>query len=683
MSRSAEEGLDWIQLACSTIRETVLAQPAIWQDPAAERGSLEDRFDLLMEVLEDLARSSEWLVLWDLQETLIALAAANLDLTLRHVRFWVEEGEGLQPIFGVQALLRLAATHPREVLELLVGVVRKPRFQEDFWLARTLVAAARSLGDQRHGSPLAQPDRERLRKIVEAYAVDSPVALIRGVALAALPFVSRSRDLAVVQERAKAETWSWALWNLAFGLQEWQPRPDDGEWLWDCLEILAHNASEHVRYAVDCTVAKLQSLIPEHRLKRIDLRLRGSRWLKRYPRPCSPRSARVGVIYSPAFLEPAYDNHVECRERIQVIVEKLESVGSDQFTWIEPRMATFDEVRWAHTEMSDRHRDRSPWPRYLEDVVESSRLRLVGDSAERLRSGPSELRFESCEAALLSAGGVLRGVDFVLGGEALAAFAINRPPGHLANNMICIFNNVAIAAHYARKVYGIERIFILDFDAHHGSHTYRVFRQDPAVIYFSIHQEGNYAAEAGLIDHTGIEEGEGFTFNMTYPSSMGDDGYACLVESLMEPVMREWKPGLILLSAGFDGHFGDPLTRGRLTESAYIHLAERIRAVALDLGIKVVATMEGGYGLEGMANSLVQMLRVFGDWPMTSEEIGFSKRPDGIELNRETGLASARESVRSRVELMAALKARRPDYPFDLDLPHWRAILADEPPGQG
>lgn len=679
MAKAGGEGLDWIQLACSTIRETVLAQPATWQVPAGERPFLEERLDLLMEVLEDLTRTSDWVVLWDVEETLIALARANSDLTLRHVRFWLEEGDGLQPVFGIQALLRLSRFHASEVRDLLLSVASQPRFQQDFWLARTLVAAAKALGSPTLGSPLSLPDREKLRQLLDTLAMESPVPSIRGVALAALPFVSRSRHLPRIRQRIAEETWPWALWNLAFELQDWSAG-EDAEWLWETLERLAELPNAHVRYAVDCVVDRLRDSMPEDRCKAIGQRLRGNRWRKNHFSSFIQAGAgKVGVVYSPAFLEPAYDNHVECRERIQVIVDKLERVAPDRFSWIDPRMATSAEVRLAHSRFSDRHRDRSPWPYYLEDVMESSRLRRErGGSSLRTRSGPSELRFESYEAALLSAGGVLCGIDFVLKTEALAAFAINRPPGHLANNTICIFNNVAIAAEYARRTYVMDRVFIVDFDAHHGSHTYRVFREDSKVIYFSIHQEGNISAEAGLIRHTGEEEGEGFTFNVPYPSTMGDEGYTCIVDTLLIPLIREWQPGLILLSAGFDGHFDDPLTRGRLSEQAYIHLAERLRSVALDLGIKVVATLEGGYGLEGMANSLVHMLRVFGEWPIPLEAIGFTKRPADRRCDEAAGLAPARESVRKRVELMAELKARRPDYPFDLEGPHWRAVLEGE-----
>lgn len=682
MSRTSQGGFDWIQQACATIRETAIAQPAAWEKlgTLTERAALETRFDELIRILDHLTRVSEWVVLWDLEETLAVLATANFEITLDNVLRWVEKGNGLQPIFGIQALLRLSRMRPELVLGHLLRLAGEERFQQSFWHARTLIAAGRALADLDRGSLLSHEDRERVRQMVKGFAANSPVPMIRGLALAALPFLCNSRHLSEVNEIADREEWPWALWNLAYELQFWK-READLPWLWDLLERLARREHPHVRYAVDCAVESLRQSAPPGRLKEIQRLLRGNRWRKTSLNEMGFTAPQIGIVYSPAYLEPAYDNHVECRERIQVIIDKLERIATGLFVWVHPRTAADHEILRAHkvgedTVDSDRHRDHSPWPRYLEDVAQAGKARQEHSTSSNLRSGPAELRFESYEAAQLSAGGVLRAVDYALNGTALAAWAINRPPGHLANNTICIFNNVAIAALYARERYGKNRIFILDFDAHHGSHTNRVFRRDPDAIYFSIHQKGNYAAEAGQTRHTGEDRGKGFTFNVNYPPRMGDAGYAYIVDHLLEPVLRDWKPEIIFLSAGFDGHFDDPLTLGNLTEKAYIHLAERIRAIALDLGIKVVATFEGGYGLEGTTNSTLHMLRILGDWPIPPEAIGFAEPPARLASGEDPGcLSRIKKVVRHRVVLMAKHKARNPDYPFDLDQPHWRRLL--------
>jgi acetoin utilization deacetylase AcuC-like enzyme len=676
MTRASGEGLDWVQQALSTIRETAIVQPETWQHHA-DKEPLRQRFAALIKVLDDLTRTSEWLVLWDLEETLSVLAAANCELTLERIRSWVEGNDGLQPIFGVRALRRLGVTHPQRVLDLLLELAQKDRFHEKFWLARTLIATARMLSDPDRPSPLVPSDREKLWRIIRSLAYDSCVPAIRGVALAALPYVSESRALGEISTRVKQENWPWALWNLAFELQDWK-RYEDGAWVWDLLEQLAGGQHPHVLYAVECAVERLRISCPSSKAAAINERLQGNRWRKDSVGEMSPPSEQIGIVYSPAFLEGAYDDHVECRERIEVIVDQLERlVPGDCYCWINPRKASRHDLERAHSRETDQHRDRSPWRRYLEDVEQSSKAQLTSPASTGFRTGSFELRFESYDAALLSAGGVLSGVDYVLNGKALVAWSLNRPPGHLANNTICILNNVAIAALYARERYRKKRLFILDFDAHHGSHTNRVFKKDPDAIYFSIHQRGNYAAEAGSGSHTGEGVGEGLTFNVNYPPTMGDAGYAYVVEHLLVPVLREWKPDIIFLSAGFDGHFDDPLTKGRLSELTYIHLAEQIRAVALELGVKIVSTFEGGYGLRGMTSSMLHMLRIFGEWPLSAESIGFL--PQSPHLAEDpTSLAEIQEVVRKRVALMAEIKRRKPAYPLDPEQPHWQAVLALE-----
>jgi acetoin utilization deacetylase AcuC-like enzyme len=434
----------------------------------------------------------------------------------------------------------------------------------------------------------------------------------------------------------------------------------------------------HVRYSIDKTAAVLVAH-GQQQLNSVRDLVRGNRWFSD-PTPGRldfSKVNQIGIVYSPAYLEPAYDNHIECRERIQAILHRLATVGEEHFNWIEPAQVAEEKLSWVHGEQVDRHRDRSWWPGYLEDVKRANRS-ISQKGIEPSQSGPSELRFESYDIALLSVGGVIQAVDYVLNGPAPAAFAINRPPGHLANNAICIFNNIAIAARHAQRQYGLRRIAIVDCDAHQGKHTNQAFIRDPNVIYFSMHIEGDYAREDGRVYHTGLDQGKGYNFNLPYPKNMPDAGYQYLVDALLEPVLREFKPELIMISAGFDGHFDDTLTPPCiLSEHAYIYLAERLRAVADDLDIKVVGCLEGGYGLDALARSMVHMLRVFGRWPVTPEIIGFTPFPTPYEPAPEA-VAGVQKLVQERVHLMAAQKEADSTYLFDLAQPHWQAILDPE-----
>jgi acetoin utilization deacetylase AcuC-like enzyme len=315
------------------------------------------------------------------------------------------------------------------------------------------------------------------------------------------------------------------------------------------------------------------------------------------------------------------------------------------------------------------------------ETVRKESLRLEKESGLRRQSGPSELRYESYDVALLSVGSVLTGIDYVFrNGRSRSAFAINRPPGHLANNTICLFNNIAIGAHYARENYNVDRILIVDCDAHHGKHTNQVFLEDPDVIYFSMHIDGDYAREAGMVHHIGLGDGEGYNFNLPYPSGMPDEGYQYIIDQLLIPLAQEFKPGLILLSAGFDGHFDDPLTPNCiLTDRAYSFLAERLYATAAELDARIVGALEGGYGLTGMANSIVQMIAILGQWPENIRTgIGFTPLPAGYDrkYNMET-LSMVRALVKRRVKDMERVKQKNPDYPFDMSAPHWQRLLED------
>jgi len=173
----------------------------------------------------------------------------------------------------------------------------------------------------------------------------------------------------------------------------------------------------------------------------------------------------------------------------------------------------------------------------------------------------------------------------------------------------------------------------------------------------------------------GKKQGEGYNFNFPYPEIMGDDGYKEIVDQLLIPVAEEFKPELIMISAGFDGHFEDSLTPGCiLSEHAYIHLAKKLRDLARKLDIKIVGAFEGGYGLQSMANSFVHMINVIGEWNVPSEKIGFVP---GKEKHKVAG--NALNIVRCRIKrimmYMKYTKEEKPDYTLFSNTEHWDEIL--------
>jgi acetoin utilization deacetylase AcuC-like enzyme len=220
----------------------------------------------------------------------------------------------------------------------------------------------------------------------------------------------------------------------------------------------------------------------------------------------------------------------------------------------------------------------------------------------------------SWEAALHSAGGAVRMADLLVGERShAAAFCGLRPPGHHAEPDramgFCLFANVAIAARRAQQAHGVERVLVLDWDVHHGNGTNDIFHEDPSVLFVSIHQWPLYPGSGDAGD-VGRGAGRGFTVNLPVPPGSGDETFVSHVEHLVAPLAREYDPGLILVSAGYDAHRDDPLADCEVTEAGYAAMAASVRRAADALGVPVGAVLEGGYELSALARSVAATLEV-------------------------------------------------------------------------
>jgi acetoin utilization deacetylase AcuC-like enzyme len=217
----------------------------------------------------------------------------------------------------------------------------------------------------------------------------------------------------------------------------------------------------------------------------------------------------------------------------------------------------------------------------------------------------------SFDAALHSAGGAVRAVDALLGGETDVAFCGLRPPGHhaeLARAMgFCIFNNVAVAAQHAIDVRGIERVLVLDWDVHHGNGTNDIFHATDAVLYTSIHQSPLYPGTGPLADN-GSGAGEGYTVNLPVPPGAGPEEWLSLVAHVVAPIARAYRPQLLLVSAGFDAHRDDPLANCMLDEETYGAMAATMRHLSVGLEAPLAFVLEGGYDLRALSASVVSVL---------------------------------------------------------------------------
>jgi acetoin utilization deacetylase AcuC-like enzyme len=217
------------------------------------------------------------------------------------------------------------------------------------------------------------------------------------------------------------------------------------------------------------------------------------------------------------------------------------------------------------------------------------------------------------EAALRAAGGGVALVDALLSGEAATGFSALRPPGHHAEADramgFCFFANAAVAARHAASAHGAERVLILDWDVHHGNGTNEIFRSDPSVLFVSIHESPLYPG-TGPASDLGTGAGEGYTVNLPVPGRSGDETFRSLVDHVVVPLMAEWSPQLVLVSAGFDAHALDPLATCRVTERGYASMTGSLRRACADLGVPLGLLLEGGYSLEALTDSVAALMPV-------------------------------------------------------------------------
>jgi acetoin utilization deacetylase AcuC-like enzyme len=222
----------------------------------------------------------------------------------------------------------------------------------------------------------------------------------------------------------------------------------------------------------------------------------------------------------------------------------------------------------------------------------------------------------SWEAALHAAGGACAMVEALLGGEASRAFSACRPPGHHAEPAhamgFCLFNNIAIAARHALHSLGAERVLILDWDVHHGNGTNAVFHSSPEVLFVSIHQWPFYPGTGPLAD-VGSGEGEGYTINLPVPGGSGEDTWLSLVQHVVMPAARAFRPNLVLVSAGFDAHRDDPIGGCLLDTGSFTQFANHVTALANEAGVPVGAVLEGGYDLQSLADSVAVTMEALAD----------------------------------------------------------------------
>jgi acetoin utilization deacetylase AcuC-like enzyme len=295
------------------------------------------------------------------------------------------------------------------------------------------------------------------------------------------------------------------------------------------------------------------------------------------------------LIATPRFAEHVTPpGHPECPERAEVmdaVADRWRKRGGEV---VAPREATREQLARVHES------------EYLQRISEAAGQAVAFDPDTY--TSP-----ETTEVALLAAGASVDAVERVMAGSHKVAFALVRPPGHHAERSramgFCLYNNVAIAAAHARTL-GARRVAIVDYDVHHGNGTQHVFDEDPNVLYVSMHQYPFYPG-SGAAEEVGRGPGAGFTVNVPMEAGSMAGDYRLVFERIVEPVIAQFQPQILLVSAGFDAHERDPLGGMRLTTAGFGAMTMALRRAAdACCGGRLVLVSEGGYDLKALDASL-------------------------------------------------------------------------------
>jgi acetoin utilization deacetylase AcuC-like enzyme len=257
------------------------------------------------------------------------------------------------------------------------------------------------------------------------------------------------------------------------------------------------------------------------------------------------------------------------------------------------------------------------WVERLHDPAYVRRFREACEQGQEIFEDPDcGICKDSYETALLAVGGVLLAVDKVMTGEVDNAFCAVRPPGHHAERDratgFCFFNNVAIGAVYALEKYGLNRVAIIDWDAHHGNGTQHLFEKDPRVFFVSLHSDPKSCYPGtGYRQEEGQGPGQGFTLNLPLPLRSGDAEYLAALRNEALPRLRQFAPQLVFISAGFDAHEKDPLAQMRVTRQGFRDMGQAILELAQETASgRLITVLEGGYNLEVLEQCVEDHVRL-------------------------------------------------------------------------
>ncbi len=294
---------------------------------------------------------------------------------------------------------------------------------------------------------------------------------------------------------------------------------------------------------------------------------------------------KVGYFYDDIYLKhDTGERHPESPDRL-VYINKYIQPLSDRLIFLKPRRVTVKDLLLVHD---------TYYPQEIMDFTSAGGGYLDPDT---------HVGVFSYDAALTAVGAGLEAVDNIINGKIDRAFCAVRPPGHHAEKDkamgFCIFNNIAVTARYAQQK-GFNKVFIVDFDAHHGNGTQKIFYDDDTVFYFSTHEYPFYPG-TGSKDEKGVGKGYGYTYNVPLPVGSGDDIYIDIYQNTLPNLVKEFNPDILLVSAGYDLHKEDPLTYLEVTTEGIGVIVESILKSAEK---PYIFMLEGGYNLNALGKSV-------------------------------------------------------------------------------
>lgn len=331
---------------------------------------------------------------------------------------------------------------------------------------------------------------------------------------------------------------------------------------------------------------------------------------------------KPGILLDRSLLRHAIEGvSLENPDRLRSIYRMLDDRAHDgRFTRIPPMPADAEAVEAVHS-------------RFYLDQLRSHAQSSDPFSYDR----DTYVMSETVDCAFLAAGGCMQMADAIMAGEIDRGFAVIRPPGHHAEPGrgmgFCVLNNAAIIAAWLRARYGLSRILLFDFDIHHGNGTQEAFYESKEILFFSIHQR-NLFPFSGSASELGEGAGAGYSINVPVYPQYGDVEYTYLTGQILQALVEQYMPQFILVSAGFDGHRDDPISKTQLTTRWFATITHLIRRLAQEHGEnRVLMLLEGGYNPAALQSSVMTVLHALEAPVPQSVGILYSQRAAGLIAN--------------------------------------------------